>query len=160
MIHIANLFVVMFLPLRNHHDAYPKPIIYLHSCDKPIVYCLFYCKVEGFPILQLLPALTYLCGYILHTRHTWKEILSSVSENYHTIRLTSFGQWSQLWELGIIWFSVLHKLHHFQEAFKLELCTSYLIFSFIRVWMDKKIHASHFFIQLPLQFGTMYCLLW
>jgi len=105
------------LPLRNHH-ASPNQIR-LHSCDKPIVYlCLLLQSFEGFPILQLLAALTYLCGYILHTRHTWKKYYRQWE--LPQIRLTSYGQWSQLWELGIIWFCTSHKLHTFKRHLSLR----------------------------------------
>lgn len=134
----------------------PQPI-HLHSCDKPIVYCIFYCKVEGFPILELLPALTYLYGYIFNTRHSWKKYYGSV--RITMIRLTSFGQWSQLWELGIIWFCT-SQIAHFQKAFKLESCALYsiLLSSEFR-WM-KNLCKSHFYmITIAIWYYVLSCLI-
>jgi hypothetical protein len=95
----------------------------------------------------------------LHTPHKahLKEILSSV--RIITIRLTSFGQWFQLWELGIIWFCT-SQIADFQEAFKLQICALYLIFLFIRVWMDKKFMQIISLNDYHCNLVLCICLLW
>lgn len=70
------------LPLRNHHAS--RNQIRLHSCDKRIVYCVFYCKVlKDFLSFNYLQH-SLICVVTYSTQGTLERNII-VSENYHTL---------------------------------------------------------------------------
>lgn len=143
----CELICCHVLPLTNHH-ASPNLFTCIHVTN-PLSIVSFTAKLNPSTTSS-----THLFVW-LHTPHKahLKEILLPV--RITTIRLMSFGQWSQLSELGIIWFCTSQSTR-FEEVFKLEICALYLILLSSEFgWMKNSCKSHLYTITIAICFYVL-----